>query len=166
MLRSKARNMFNSISQQHSTAVLSKMLSPDTSKSVLFSWNSFRKFGCLTVQEYCIALKCSKPVPSLKCWMLFCCHYNSMLTPINTTMHRSAFCQSSFWWIYYWRNSSISTGKETGKTHLCAMFRDQFLCLTKVSDQNISIYFLLRVAIWKEKRQPGRIYFQIETLEK
>ena len=70
--------------------------------------------------------------------MLFCCHYNSMLTPINTTMHRSAFCQFSLRCIYYWRNSSISTVKETGKTHLCAMFRDQFLCLTKVSVTKVS----------------------------
>ena len=33
-------------------------------KAYRISSNSFLKFGCLTVKEYCIALKCSKPVPS------------------------------------------------------------------------------------------------------
>ena len=36
------------------------------------------------------------------------------------TLHRGAFCQSSFRWIYYY-DSNKSTGKETGKTHLCAL---------------------------------------------
>ena len=35
-------------------------------------------------------------------------------------MHRGAFCQFPFWWIYYY-GSNKSTGKETGKTHNCAM---------------------------------------------
>ena len=33
--------------------------------------------------------------------------------------HRRAFCQFPFQWIYYY-GSNKSTGKETGKTHLCA----------------------------------------------
>ena len=40
-----------------------------------------------------------------------------------TALHRGAFCQSSFWCIYYY-DSNKSTGKETGKTHLCSV---QFL---------------------------------------
>ena len=36
------------------------------------------------------------------------------------TVHRGAFCQFLFRWIYYC-HSSKSTGKETGKTHLCAV---------------------------------------------
>ena len=36
------------------------------------------------------------------------------------TVHRGAFCQFNFWWIYYC-HSSKSTGKETGKSHLCAV---------------------------------------------
>ena len=35
-------------------------------------------------------------------------------------MHRGAFCQFPFRWIYYY-GSNESTGKETGKTYLCAM---------------------------------------------
>ena len=34
-------------------------------------------------------------------------------------LHRGVFCQFPFRWIYYC-HSSKSTGKETGKTHLCA----------------------------------------------
>ena len=41
---------------------------------------------------------------------------------IYNTVHRYAFCQSSFRWIYYY-SSNKSTGKETGKTHLCAVFK-------------------------------------------
>ena len=35
-------------------------------------------------------------------------------------LHRGAFCQFPFRWIYYY-GSNKSTGKETGKTHLCAV---------------------------------------------
>ena len=38
------------------------------------------------------------------------------------SMHRGAFCQFTLLWIYYY-GSNESTGKETGKTHLCAMFK-------------------------------------------
>ena len=38
------------------------------------------------------------------------------------TVHRGAFCQFPFWWIYYY-GSNKSTGKETGKTQLCALVR-------------------------------------------
>ena len=34
----------------------------------------------------------------------------------HCALHRVAFCQSSFRWIYYY-----GTGKETGKSHLCAL---------------------------------------------
>ena len=36
------------------------------------------------------------------------------------TVHRGAFCQFPLRWIYYC-HSSKSTGKETGKMHLCAL---------------------------------------------
>ena len=39
-------------------------------------------------------------------------------------MHRGAFCQFPFRWIYYC-HSSKSTGKEIGKTRLCAIGRNQ-----------------------------------------
>ena len=35
-------------------------------------------------------------------------------------VYRGAFCQFLFWWIYY-SSSSKSTGKKTGKMHLCAV---------------------------------------------
>ena len=35
-------------------------------------------------------------------------------------VHRGAFCQFPFRWIYYY-GSNKSTGKKTGKTHLCAV---------------------------------------------
>ena len=38
------------------------------------------------------------------------------------TLHRGAFCQFPFRWIYYC-HSSKSTGKETEKMHLCALVR-------------------------------------------
>ena len=37
------------------------------------------------------------------------------------TVHRGAFCQFTLRWIYYCL-SSKSTGKETGKTHRCAVW--------------------------------------------
>ena len=38
------------------------------------------------------------------------------------SMHRSAICEVLFRWIYYC-HSSESTGKKTGKTHLCALIK-------------------------------------------
>ena len=35
-------------------------------------------------------------------------------------LHRGVFCQFPLRWIYYY-GSNKSTGKETGKTHLCAL---------------------------------------------
>ena len=39
---------------------------------------------------------------------------------LPSAVHRGAFFQFLFWWIHYC-HSSKSTGKETGKTHLCFM---------------------------------------------
>ena len=39
---------------------------------------------------------------------------------------RGAFCQFPFRWIYYY-GSNKSTGKETGKTHLCAVVHNTHL---------------------------------------
>ena len=44
----------------------------------------------------------------------------SMLDQAYNAVHRGAFCQFIFRWIYYC-HSSKSTGKETGKMHLCAV---------------------------------------------
>ena len=39
---------------------------------------------------------------------------------LPTPLHRGTFCYSFFRWIYYY-GSNKSTGKETGKSHLCAL---------------------------------------------
>ena len=46
----------------------------------------------------------------------------SALTLFPPTLHRGAFCQFPFRWVHYY-GSNESTGKETGKTHLCALGR-------------------------------------------
>ena len=43
-------------------------------------------------------------------------------TETNRGNTGDAFCQSSFRWIYYY-GSNKSAGKETGKSHLCALVR-------------------------------------------
>ena len=40
--------------------------------------------------------------------------------PVCSTVQRGAFCQFPFRWIYYYGGNK-STGKETDKTHLCAV---------------------------------------------
>ena len=42
-------------------------------------------------------------------------------------LHRGAFCQFPFRWIYYY-GSNESTGKEAGKTHLCALCGNASQC--------------------------------------
>ena len=50
--------------------------------------------------------------------MLFKLHIVSRI--IVKRLHRGAFCQFLFLWIYYY-GSNESTGKKTGKTHLCGL---------------------------------------------
>ena len=50
---------------------------------------------------------------------------------IVQTLHRGAFYQFPFQWIYYY-GSNKSTGQETGKTHLCALFY-KWMDFTKIS---------------------------------
>ena len=44
---------------------------------------------------------------------------------VSSALHSGAFCQFPFLWIHYC-HSRKSTGKETGKTHLCALQNQQF----------------------------------------
>ena len=57
------------------------------------------------------------------------CFDNNLLTPLFSAAHRGVFCQFPFRWIYYY-GSNKSTGKETGKTHLCAVGYKVDFCLT------------------------------------
>ena len=59
-------------------------------------------------------------------------HDIAQIAPI----YRGAFCQFTFWWIYSC-HSSKSTGKETGKTHLCAMSSDHEM-LTDYPDSTLN----------------------------
>ena len=46
---------------------------------------------------------------------------STVLVSSRCTLHRGAFCQFLFQWIYYY-GSNKSNGKETGKTHLCEVW--------------------------------------------
>ena len=62
--------------------------------------------------------------------------------PFFKPLHRGALCQFPFRWIYYCHRSK-STGKETGKTHLCAVYVSN----SKKYLQKLSLYFALT---WKD----------------
>jgi hypothetical protein len=47
-------------------------------------------------------------------------HQSYSLAYFFLAVDRHAFCQSSFWWIYFYGRYK-STKKETGKLHLCAV---------------------------------------------
>ena len=50
---------------------------------------------------------------------IFCSMQNFQdLLNTSTPVHRGAFCQYPFRWIYYY-----GTGKKIGKTHVCAVYR-------------------------------------------
>ena len=63
----------------------------------------------------------------------------SHLAPTTTlhfdTVHRGEFCQFPIRWIYYY-GSNESTGKKTGKTHLCAVL------------QNLNYHVIFNFASW------------------
>ena len=74
-----------------------------------------------------------------------------------TPVHRGAFCQLPFQWIYYC-HSSKSTGKPTGKTHLCALcvqmdFTQTFQTKTKCNKINhVCSYFYKSLVVLKYHR--------------
>ena len=57
------------------------------------------------------------------------CHEDCLFT----SLHRGAFCQFPFRWIYYY-GSNKSTGKETDKTHLCALQRVEMVQKLKMNN--------------------------------
>ena len=52
-------------------------------------------------------------------------------------LHRDAFCQFLFRWIYYCYNRK-SSGKETGKTHLCAVHKPNIIVNLKMEQNSNS----------------------------
>ena len=59
-------------------------------------------------------------------------HFIKTCAKVTTALHRSAFCQFPFRWIYYC-HSIKSTGKETGKMYLCALLHNSFSVTTWTS---------------------------------
>ena len=60
-----------------------------------------------------------------KVWLDFTDAGHHVIDFEGCAMHKGAFLQFLFRWIYYW-HCSKSTRKETGKTHLCAMHKGVF----------------------------------------
>ena len=69
-------------------------------------------------------------------------HFLSCHPFLVNPLHRGAFCQFPFQWIYYY-GSNKSTRKETGKMHLCA------LCCG---------YFLIEINFAKSYSSPNLLY--------
>ena len=63
---------------------------------------------------------------------------------ISHAVHRGAFCQFPFRWIYYC-HSSKSNGKKTGKTNLCVLVVYSNMC-NRIS--MLKILYIMRTTIW------------------
>ena len=87
---------------------------PSLFKSFQICWSLFKYFQYFQI--------CSNRLKSLQ----VICNiglFNSVIqVRMDQGLHRGAFCQFTFRWIYYCHNSK-STGKKTGKRHLCAVSR-------------------------------------------
>ena len=55
-------------------------------------------------------------------------------------VHRGAFCQFPFWWIYYCHSCKY-TGKGTGKMHLCAVCLTQTHICTFINANITQIFY-------------------------
>ena len=73
-------------------------------------------------------------------------------------MHRGTFCQFPFRWIYYY-GSNKSTGKETDKTHLCALYENRKTPPSGYYVLNIISYF----ALFRAKTKFCTIYYVLVT---
>ena len=69
----------------------------------------------LILQRHCLELAVTFMSPKSKY-----CSSKLLIFQLIAVVHRGKFCRFSFRWIYYC-HSSKSTGKESGKTHLCAV---------------------------------------------
>ena len=65
-----------------------------------------------------------------------------------TPLHRGAFCQFPFRWIYYC-HSSKSIGMETGKTHLCALCKALFRAYSVYNSE----YLVMTISCTKSLRE-------------
>ena len=73
--------------------------------------------------------------------------------PIHYTiwpLHRGAFCQFRFRWIYYY-GSNKSTGEETGKTHLCALVEQALLMFSLVSRKFLAMRNITLYSVFAQK---------------
>ena len=75
-------------------------------------------------------------------------------------VHRGAFCQFHFRWIYYY-GSDKSTGKETGKRHLCGVFGSEYeyVVMFEIHSFTNSIRF-----VWRQRTEGTKLNFEIYRL--
>ena len=80
----------------------------------------------------------------------------------KTSVHRGAFYQFPFRWIYYYR-SNESIGKETGKSHLCAVGRkvlvNLFSSCSAVGDRKKSLKIFCIIVQQIKKKMLLALYF-------
>ena len=76
-------------------------------------------------------------------------------------MHKGAFCLFPFQWTYYC-HSSKSTGKETGKTHLCALNFKNWMFSISIFKKKPNSYILFLTLPWKMYRGNGWTIIQIQ----
>ena len=102
---------------------------------------------------FCVLIEIFKYDNCIKFSKTFQCAMHRYIIVLHcSTLHRGAFCQFPF--RYYGRNKS--TGKETGKTHLCGI---GFLWLSWVLNAGLSKR-QVRIASDFSKR-PGSLLFKI-----
>ena len=76
-------------------------------------------------------------------------------------MHKGAFCLFPFQWTYYC-HSSKSTGKETGRTHLCALNFKNWMFSISIFKKKPNSYILFLTLPWKMYRGNGWTIIQIQ----
>ena len=102
---------------------------PPYNLSLIFMWMTHTKKFFVTFPSHLLTpiyrpffnSHCSTEVLAIRILRYF--SYHRYLKSDNlqyNTLHRGAFCQFPFRWIYYY-GSNKSTGKETGKMHLCEL---------------------------------------------
>ena len=89
--------------------------------SLGYRWLNLRKFSTVVKIS---KTRCYLTIHLKRKWSFSSAIFNykpsDLLCIWFLSLHRGAFCQLPFRWIYYWPllcHSSKSTGKETGKTH-------------------------------------------------
>ena len=121
-------------------------------------------------QPFSFSIIClnSKLSATIQAWHTdrnFVTNYLQVVIYLVLVVHRGALCRFPFRWIYYW-HSCKSTGKETGKTHLCALMHLLEISIFSLNNDLVRLTKIINSHVKDLKILSFKVIFQCLKLVK